>query len=113
MSIFQIISATFAVCMLYLVNIHRRKLVMSTVETIAWQVIWVGFIFLSLFPQSLDAIVGVLHFARVFDLLTVMAFMFLTILVVTSYFKQREIIHRLEHLVRIMAIKKLKERKSK
>lgn len=105
MSIFQLGSAVFALCMLYVVQIHRRKLSLSMIEMLAWRSMWIIFIFLSLFPQSLTGVVDALHFARVFDLLLVMALMVLTILVVTSYFRQRENGKKLEDLVRSIAVK--------
>lgn len=104
MSIFQLGSAVFALYMLYVVQIHRRKLNLSLIEMLTWRSLWSIFIFLSLFPQSLAGIVEVLHFARVFDLLLVMALMVLTILVVTSYFRQREYGRKLEKLVRSTAL---------
>ncbi len=105
MSIFQLGSAVFALYMLYLVQIHQRKLSLSQLEMLMWRSLWIIFIFLSLFPQSLKGIVEVLHFARVFDLLLVIALMILTILVVKSYFLQREYSKKLEDLVRVIAIK--------
>src|SRR5690606_13582321 len=106
MSIFQLASAIFALYMLYVVQIHRRKLNLSLIEMLTWRSLWVIFVFLSLFPQSLLGIVEALHFARVFDLLLVMALMVLTTIVMTSYFRQREYGKKLEDLVRSIAIKR-------
>jgi hypothetical protein len=105
MSIFQMGATLFALFMLYVVNIHRRKLRLSRSEVFFWYSMWLFFIFLSLFPQVLIGITQTLSFARVFDFLVVVAFMVLTIIVVTNYFLQRENHRKLEEIVRIIALK--------
>ena len=104
MSIFQIVSILFALFMLYVVNIHRRKLQLSQVEVTFWYSMWIVFIVFALFPKLLLGITDVLHFSRVFDLLVVMAFMILTAIVITSYFIQRHNTQKLEEVVRKIAI---------
>lgn len=110
MSIFQMIATLFALMMLYVVNIHRRKLSLSFIEVSFWYSTWILFIIISLFPNLLLELAQTLNFVRVFDLLVVVAFMVLTVLVVSSYFTQRENARKLEELVRKMAIKKTKEK---
>jgi hypothetical protein len=108
MSIFQILAVIFALCMIYMIRIHARKKVIHTNEALIWFGLWLGFILLALFPQVLTGIVGLLHFARVFDLLTVTAFMVLTIMVVSVYLKQKDYDRKLEILLRKLSINKPK-----
>lgn len=105
MSIFQMGATLFALFMLYVVNIHRRKLSLSRTEVFFWYSMWMFFIFLALFPQVLIGITQSLSFARVFDFLVVVAFMVLTVIVVTNYFLQRENRRKLEEIVRSIALK--------
>ena len=109
MSIFQVFSTLFALFMLYILNIHYRKRVLSTLESNIWRLVWVVFILISLFPTTLLGITDLLHFARVFDLLVVAAFMILTTLVISVYFSQKELLHRIEHLFRDHAITETKK----
>lgn len=108
MSIFQWIATFFAAAMVYLVNIHRRKLSLSQGEVFFWYALWFSFFVLALFPNTLLGLVQVLRFSRVFDLLTVMAMMVLTAIVFISYFKQKESSKRLEDFVRQDAITKVR-----
>lgn len=105
MSIFQIISTLFALFMMYVVNIHRRKHALSKIEVLAWMSMWMVFIIIALFPNLLLGVVDILHFARVFDLLVVMAMMILTTIVVISYFSQKDSKKKLEEFVRKEALK--------
>jgi hypothetical protein len=108
MSIFQILAIIFALSMIYMIRIHARKKVIHTNEALVWFGLWLGFILLALFPQLLSGIVGLLHFSRVFDLLTVIAFMVVTVLVVSVYLKQKDYDRKLETLVRKLALYKPK-----
>ena len=108
MIVFQIIAVLFAFLMIYIVNIHRRKHSLSTNEVWFWYFIWISFIIVSFFPQTLVGIAESLHFARTFDLLVVIAMMILTTIVVIGYFAQKDAAKKLEEYVRKEAIKKAK-----
>lgn len=108
MTIFQIAAAIFGLFMLYVVNIHHRKQRFSRVEQFFWLSLWSVFIVIALFPALLTGLTTTLKFSRVFDLLVVAALMVLTVLVISSYFIQRENSKKLEDLIREMAIKQKK-----
>ncbi|OGJ15975.1 MAG: hypothetical protein A2632_01340 [Candidatus Pacebacteria bacterium RIFCSPHIGHO2_01_FULL_46_16] len=104
MSLFQSIALLFALFMLYVVNIHRRKLALSRVEQLSWYSLWISFVVVSLFPTLLLGITDLINFSRVFDLLVVASLMLLTILVVTNYFLQKENKRKLEQVIRELSI---------
>lgn len=104
MSIFQIGAVFFALFMLYVVSIHKRKSALSFIEVSFWYSTWLIFIIIAIFPNLLLGISDALSFARVFDLLIVVAFMILTVVLITSYLKQREITQKLETFIRQQAI---------
>ena len=112
MSLFQITALLFALFMLYVVNIHRRKLHLSRVEQIAWYSLWIAFVVVSLFPNLLLGVTDLISFSRVFDLLIVAALMVITTLVVTNYFLQRENSRRLEQIIRQFALKEADAKQS-
>lgn len=109
MSIFQIGATLFALFMMYVVNIHQRKKNLNKIEVVFWYSMWMLFIIISLFPNLLLGITQALSFERVFDLLTVLAMMVITVLVVTSYFMQKENHKKIEEFIRKQAINETKE----
>lgn len=108
MTVFQIISALFALFMMYIVTIHRKKKNLSQVETSAWLSVWTMFVIIALFPDLLLGITNLLKFSRVFDLLIVIAFMILSLLVFLSYFRVKLLEKKIEQLVRKQAIERKK-----
>jgi len=104
MSIFQIGATLFALFMMYVVSIHKKKSRLSFIEVTFWYTMWSSFIIIAVFPDLLLGISSALHFQRVFDLLLVLALMVLTVLVVMSYFTQKENKRKLEEFVRKQAI---------
>lgn len=117
MTVFQMVALLFALFMIYVVSIHRKKKTLSFTETSFWCTTWVVFAIISLFPDLLLGITTALHFSRVFDLLVVIALMVLTIIIFVNYFAQKEGKRKLESIVRERAIGQkvitLRKRKSK
>lgn len=100
MSIFQLAAVLFALFMLYVIRVKNRKYKLGRYETVGWYALWIGFAVLALFPNLLLGVVHTLNFARVFDLLIVLALMILTTIVMFTYFKIKELEQRLEKYVR-------------
>ncbi len=104
MTVFQIASAFFALFMIYVVTIHHKKQNLTKIETWAWISVWILFIVIALFPHLLLGITGLLNFARVFDLLVVIAFMILSVVLFFSYFKIKILEKKIEQFVRRKAL---------
>jgi hypothetical protein len=68
-----------------------------------WVSIWILFIVIAIFPDLLLGISDKLNFGRVFDLLTVGAFLILTTMVFVSYFSQQQLKKRINDLVQELA----------
>jgi hypothetical protein len=90
--------------MIYVVSIHSKKKTLTFLESSFWVSLWLFFIVISVFPDLLLGVTGALHFARVFDLLVVLALMVLSIVIFMSYFTQKEAARKLEEFVRDQAI---------
>jgi len=105
MSIFQLIAFLFATFMIYVVRVKAKKYHLNKLETYGWYTVWAGFIVLAMFPNLLQGVVGILNFSRVFDLLTIIAFIILTSLVFYLYFEIKELKVKLEKSVRNEAFK--------
>lgn len=110
MNIFQIGTVLFALFMMYVVNIHQKKKTLSFSEVSFWYSTWVLFIVIAVFPHLLIGISSALHFARVFDLLVVLALMVLSVIIFMNYFGQKEARKKLEQFVRIKAINETQRR---
>lgn len=107
MTLFQISSVLFALFMAYVARIHQQKARLNMVEASFWYSLWFVFAVIAVFPQLLIGISEYFYFERVFDLLTVGAFMILSFIVIRSYFMYREILIKLEKVVRSQAISNL------
>lgn len=99
MSIFQILSVLFAIFMAYVARIHYHRAILSAIEVSAWYSLWMIFAVLAIFPNLLQGISDYLYFDRVFDLLIVGSFMVLSVLVIRTYFKYREMKIILEKII--------------
>lgn len=113
MSIFQIFASLFALFMLYWVRSNQKRGNLSAVEASFWLSVWAIFIILSLFPNLLLGVTNLFHFARVFDLLVVGAFMVLTVLFFQVYLRTSRVEKKLEKVVRKRAMEKLEKSNEK
>ena len=104
MMLLQIISVVFGIFMLYVVRIHRRKEHLESFEYGMWTAMWILFIALAIFPESVNGIVQTLHIARVFDLLVVIALMIMVYLTYMNRVEQKKLEKKMEQLVRKKAI---------
>lgn len=101
----QIISLVFALFMMYWVFLHFKKRDINFTENVIWQIIWAGFIFLTLFPRSLDFIISSFQIVRVMDLAMILGFMILTVLGFSNYIRQKQIEKKIEKIIREIALK--------
>lgn len=106
MSIFQVAATLFALFMLYWVRTNQKRQFLTVLESSFWYACWSLFIIISIFPQLLLGIVHTIRFTRVFDLLTVIAFMLLIMIIFSVYIKNKQLEKKLETLVRKFAIEK-------
>ena len=102
----QIIGVCFALFMIYLTILYNKRKEFSTTELYFWVVIWGLFGVVALVPHIVDPFVKKLNFARTFDFLVVLGFIFLTGLLFVSYAKTRKNELRLVELVRKIAMER-------
>lgn len=107
----QIIAVLFAVFMVYVAFLNWKKKDINTGEIIFWVILWLTFIFISLFPKILQEMTQLLFFARVMDLLMVMAFMILAFLGYQNHISNKRVEKKIEDLVRKEAVKKVKKKR--
>jgi hypothetical protein len=107
----QIISSLFAIFMIYVAMLHWKRKEISNFEILFWIILWSGFIFITLFPNLLSGITQLLFFARVLDLLMVLAFMILAFIGYQNYISNKKLEKKLEDLIRKEALKNVKPKK--
>jgi len=104
MILLQVVSILFGLFMFYMARIHYMKQHLQKWEFYAWEVIWVVFIFLAIFPQSMSGIAETLKITRIFDLLDVIALMILVYLTFNNRIAYRKLEKKLEKIIRKNAI---------
>jgi hypothetical protein len=100
----QVFAVFFSLFMAYIAYINFRKKIISGLAFVLWEALWVGFIVVVLFPSIMDPILEVLHFYRLFDMLTVAAFAFLVVFSFYNFILASRNNKKIEKLVRRIAI---------
>jgi hypothetical protein len=76
----------------------------QAVEFYVWIAIWIVFIFLAVFPQSMSGFTQSLKITRIFDLLQIIAMMILVYLTFNNRIAYRRLEKKLEKVIRKNAI---------
>jgi hypothetical protein len=100
----QIIGLLFGVFMLYLSFLYYKRKEFGKGDLVTWIFIWAAFIFAALFPANLVFILQPLKVSRVMDLLTIGAFMLLSVFVFINYKVNRKNENRLKEIVMKLAL---------
>ncbi len=108
----QLIALFFGLFMLYLIFLHHKRGNIDQKEYYIWLVLWSGFLFFTIFPTLLNPFLSDLNVIRVFDLLTIGAFMVLTYLGFQNHVGVKDLQRRIQKMVSERAIKdEIKKRK--
>lgn len=102
----QIMGIIFGISLLYFTFIHYKRKELTRIEYIFWNLVWATFVYLVLFPNSLDFIVESLQLVRTMDLFTIVGFMFLFFLTFYDYVANVQSRRKLERVVRAMALER-------
>ena len=101
----QIVGVLFALFMLYITFLHKKRDEFTLNESGFWAIMWVAFIFLVLFPHSFDFIIkDVLDFGRTMDFFIVAGFMFVIGAIFYTYTILRKTQKKIDTIVRKVAI---------
>ncbi len=102
----QILGIVFGAFLLYLTFLNYKRKELRKLELVFWGLLWVVFIYIVLFPNSLDFIVESLNFVRTLDFFTVVGFMFLIALTFYNYIVNAQNRRKIEQVVRAIAIER-------
>jgi len=107
---FELIGAVFILFMIYLSYIEYKKRNLSKLEFGLWLFTWFTSIILIFFRSKIMVLLKPLNIPRIFDLYTILAFMFLFVLIFFLYTRNKKTEKRVEEITRVVALKDLKEK---
>lgn len=102
----QIIVSAFGLLMLYNLFIHWKKKAIGNRGATVWLILWIGLIWVTLFPKSLEPLIKELFFVRLFDFVTVGALVVLTYVIFENHIRINKMQQQIEKLVRKLATRK-------
>src|SRR3989338_10337551 len=101
----QILGLLFSLVMLYFTFLHYKRKEYSVETFLFWIVLWIGFIFMVIFPTSLDFVIkDILKFGRRLDFFIIGGFIFLIALVYYNYITVKSIRIKVEKVIRKIAL---------
>ena len=104
----QIIAAAFGLLMAYLTFIHFKKKDFNRYQFVIWEILWFGFILVTLLPDKFNFFTEKLGIARAFDLFAIIAFVVILFLVFHNYLLITKFDRKIEKKTREKALKKVK-----
>lgn len=106
----QIFAIVFALSMLYVATVHRRRQHLSNQEYMLWGSLWCGFMLMIVWPDVFRTVAQSLHVSRLFDLIVILSLMFLTLLSFYNRVAHLQLDEKINRLVRDRAIESAKKR---
>lgn len=107
----QIIAIIFSIFMIYFATINYRKGEINGVEILSWIVVWIGAIFIVVFPDIIRTFAATFLITRIFDLMTMGGFILVISMGLKNYLSVRKIEKLIEKMVREDAIRNVKTSK--
>lgn len=104
----QIVAILFALWMVYFSYLHFRRGEFNRVEFALWQLIWLGLIFVVIFPASVKFILKTFSITRTFDLVVIVGMIILFGITFRNYVLLRRVERRLEDIVRKESLTNIK-----
>jgi len=96
----------FALFMIYVLYIHRKKGHVTTPFFIIWFLLWLAFIFVDIFPGTIRFFLSEFYIVRILDLGMIFAFMVLTYVTIENNINIKNLNTKIEKLVRDLAKEK-------
>ena len=108
----QTTTIAFSIFMIYFTYFCYKRTYFKIGATIGWLVAFIALTIGSLFPSILEPFIEVLGFARLFDLYSILGFIFLTIVTFTNFLQVHKLQNKLDSLIQDQAIEESKNSNS-
>ncbi|KKU48132.1 hypothetical protein A3H10_03435 [Candidatus Uhrbacteria bacterium RIFCSPLOWO2_12_FULL_46_10] len=105
----QLIGVVVGLGAIHLTYLYYKRANFTKKEVLLWSTIWLTFIFVSIFPNSVRPVVGYLGLQRPMDLIMLIAFIVLFLLSFHNYAVTHRQERRLEEFVRKAALANFKK----
>ncbi len=105
----QIIAILFGLCMAYLTFSNYKRRVFNGYQFVVWEILWGGFMLVTILPDRFNFVIEKLGIIRAFDLFSIVAFVIILFLVFHNYILVTKLEKRLENKTREQALKKIKQ----
>lgn len=105
----QILGAAFGVLMTYFCFLHYKRREFSRPQFLFWQIIWLAFIVVVLFPGLTQGVIHKLGIVRTMDLLTILGIMFVSLLTFFNYVSLNKLRKKIEDKIREESLKELEK----
>lgn len=96
----QILGILFGLFMVYFSFLHYKRREFKKIQFLFWEIVWICFILVVIFPQITSGVIHKLGIARVMDLFTVLGFMLIAFLTFYNYIALNKLKRKLEDKVR-------------
>lgn len=106
----QIAAVVLALGMIFMTYLHFKRKEFFVSDFIVWALIWIGFIFVVLFPESSKVILETFAIQGTLWFITIAAIIFLTVLVFYLHFTVRLMQRKLSLVVKNVALKPVKRK---
>ncbi len=103
----QILGIIFGLFMAYFSFLHYKRREFGKIQFLFWEIIWVSFILIVIFPKITNSIVHKLGIVRTMDFLTIIGFMLIVFLTFYNYTTLNKFKRELEEKVRKDAFENL------
>ena len=109
MTITQIIAVFFGLLMAYLTFLHYKKKDFNRYQFVIWELLFSGFIIMTVLPEKFNFLLDKLGIARAFDLFAIIAFIVILFLTFHNYLLITKLNKKIENKVRDEALKNIKQ----
>jgi len=108
----QLIGICFALFMIYITFIRKKRNEFTIKEASVWLILWIGFMVIAIFPRSMNfIIIDVIQMSRPLDFYIVAGLMFMTGILFYTYSLVRKTQKKIDDIVTKMAIDKKEKEK--
>lgn len=103
----QFLGLVFGLLMAYLSFLHYKRREFEKSQFILWEIIWLGFIVVIVFPKITDVLFQKLGIGRAMDFFIIIGFIFFTVLTFYNYTNISKVKLGLENRIREEALKNI------
>lgn len=103
----QLVALGFGLIMVYLSFLNYKRKAFNRYQLVLWELLWIGFIGVTILPDRFNELTERLGIARAFDLFSIIAFVVVLFLTFHNYLLITRLEKRIERGVREQALNNL------